>query len=56
VMAVSHLYLTSSGNRKSLSGCFMCLYFSHFSFLLFYFLNTNVIDTSLIYQKRLCLF
>ena len=37
VMAVSHLYLTGTGNGKSLSGCLMCLDFSHFYNLLLIF-------------------
>jgi hypothetical protein len=34
VMTVVHLYLTSSGNRKSLGRSLMCLDFSHFCILL----------------------
>ena len=38
VVAVANLYLAGACDRKSLSGCFMCLNFSHFCFLLFVFL------------------
>ena len=38
VVAVADLDLAGAGDRKSLSGCFMCLNFSHFWFLLFVFL------------------
>ena len=35
VMAVTHLYLAGTGNRKSFCRCLMCLDLSHFYILLF---------------------
>ena len=43
VMAVTHFYLTGSGNRKSLGRCFMCLDFSHVYNLLFLFSDFKII-------------